>query len=441
MKRNMAIVTWKEVREDVIEANKELGEIIDAINPGNDYKFINASYLYGDIFIKNGMVHFPSKNNELIPLTHQSLDKTVQKELFYSSMPLFLMLDKDNEIFIDTGSRIIPINLFHKGALSGTYEAMDLLTGEKSKPIWNWSAGSRSIISLPKITDKRSLRRVSLEYATSTTTHIKNLSDHWGLLRSIAQSKQFPQPWTSTILFFGEKWLTNKHRTKEWENFKHYLLCQIWRQAKYAIEKFTFNIGWEKFAGAISLRRLKPKSYLIDQVKHILNIAAGNFPAFKPMNITQEAAPIKELQKIVADNYKLDYLPTFMHICMLNDAVINPKYVYYSLSIPTVLEGSPLKKNSTTIINDLREIRFLIETIKNHLENKANTDINSLVNQLDIEYFHKEKDIYDEIYPSINIVNEDDAFLASRKMFPSLTFCSTSPFFSGCIRIGNNSKD
>jgi len=437
-KRDASIVTWKEVRNDVLKVNKKLAEIIDAINPGNDYKFIKASYLYGDLIIKNGEAYFPTQNNELTPLSHQSFNKTMQKELFYSPMPLFLTLEKDNEVFIDTGSRIIPINLFHKGNISGIYETMDFLTGKKPKPIWNYSAGSRSIISLPKITDKKGLKKLNLEYDISTTSHIKDLPDHWALFKNIAQSKHFSQDWQNTILFFGEKWVTNKHRTKEWEDFKSYLICQAWNQAAYSIDKFIFNLGWEKFAEAISLRRLKPKSYLIDQVKHMLNIVAGNFPAFKPIDTTQESAPTKELQKIIIDNYKLKYLPTLMHACLLGDGVIKPEYVYYSLSLPTVLEGSPLKKTSDTIVSDMREVKFLIETSKKHLKNKTNTAVNSLVEHAIIDYFHGEKDIYGEICPSTDITADDKAFLVDKKTFPSLSFCSTSPFFSGCIRLRNN---
>ncbi len=82
-----------------------------------------------------------------------------------------------------------------------------------------------------------------------------------------------------------------------------------------------------------------------------------------------------------------------MHACLLEDNIIKPRYVYYSLSLPTVSDGSPLKKSSDTIVSDMREIKLLIETLGSHLKNKTNVDVNNLVEHARIDYFHGEKDI------------------------------------------------
>ena len=46
------------------------------------------------------------------------------------------------------------------------------------------------------------------------------------------------------------------------------------------------------FADAIATRSLKPPTYIADQVKHLLAIAVGVYPAFIPAN-NEDAAPIK----------------------------------------------------------------------------------------------------------------------------------------------------
>ncbi|EKE01845.1 MAG: hypothetical protein ACD_21C00035G0005 [uncultured bacterium] len=441
--RELSVVTWKDVRADVLSVNKELGEIIDAINPGNDYKFVKASYLYGDVFVKKGEAQFPV-NNDLAPLSHHSIDKKIQTELLYSPMPLLLMLNKNNEFFFDTGKRDVPINLFHKGSLSGTYEAMDYMMNRKPMPIWNFAAGSRSILMLPKIADKFGLRKLRTVYDIPATDTIKQLSDHWEVFRSIAQSKNFTQHWQSTVLFFGKKWLDNKDCSKEWEQFRNYLLHTIWDHAHYAIDKIKFNIYWESFSRIISARRLQPKPYLIDQVKHLLSIVVGNFPAFTVMDDSQESAPTKCLQQAFTEVYELkEYLPTLMHACMSQDSVIKPNYVYYSLSIPTILEGSPIKKTSNTIVSDLREIKLLIETLKNQFKPNANFEINKFAQGIKIDYFHYKKDECNQIRASDDIPLEDNSFLKDREAFPERDFCPNSPFFSGCIRIETayNKKD
>ena len=163
MNRELSIVTWKDIRSDVLKINKELAEIIDAINPSDDYKFVKASYLYGDVYIKNSEAQLPV-NNKLVPLSHSSIDKKIQNELSYSSLPLFLGLEKNSEFFVGAGDRIIPIGLFHKGRISGTYETMDYITGRKSHSEWNICAGSRSIFMLPKITDKFGFKKLHIAY-------------------------------------------------------------------------------------------------------------------------------------------------------------------------------------------------------------------------------------------------------------------------------------
>ena len=281
-----------------------------------------------------------------MPIRHNSVNKEVQNILNYNDMPLFLTLHNDNEVFLDTGKRIIPLNLFHKGHLSGVYEAMDFITNLKSKPIWSYASGSRTIMMLPKITDRTGLKRLRALYHIPSTVQVKHLSNHWELFKYIAQSKQFDQKWHNTLLFFGKKWLAQNDSSPEWRKFREYLITQSWHEAHMVIDKIKFSLSWEKFAEAISLRRLQPSHYLIDQMKHIISIAAGNYPAFRPVGTSQESAPIAGLQKAFVDVYALrNYLPTILNVCSLRDQYLNPQYVYYSLAFSTVLEGHSTEEN------------------------------------------------------------------------------------------------
>ena len=109
---------------------------------------------------------------------------------------------------------------------------------------------------------------------------------------------------------------------------------------------------------------------------------------------------------------------------------------YYSLSLPTLLEGSPLKKGSSTVMVDLREIKLLIETLKNHLK-RTNTD-NSAFARSDFDFFHAGDDKLGEIKSSSELIKTDKFFtkddLCGRSM------CTTSRFFNGCIRITPKDK-
>ena len=54
-KRSLVIATWHEVRDEVIAVNKQLGSLIDEIDPSDDYKFVKSEYAFGDLPIINGV--------------------------------------------------------------------------------------------------------------------------------------------------------------------------------------------------------------------------------------------------------------------------------------------------------------------------------------------------------------------------------------------------
>jgi len=352
-------------------------------------------------------------------------------------MPMFMTLKNNNEVFVNVGTRIVPLNLFHAGSLSGVYEAMDFIIGRKSNPIWSYSAGSRTIIMLPKIADKLGLKRLKAIYDIPSDLQPKDFFDHWYLFKAITRSKVFKQIWNNEILFFGAEWIKNKNDSLAWKKLKDYWLYQIWTQTQFVMDKIKFNFMWSKAIETISSRRLHPKPYLIDQIKHIFSVAAGYYPVFKPIEITQDSAPTKELQQVFVEIYKLkQYLPTMMHVCTITDEIIKPRFVYYSWALPTVLEGSPLKNVTSTTMSDMREIKQIIETIEERCLPKLSTmESLSFLKHIDFDYFHYEKDICDEIHSSNEIPEEDASFLEDLKYYPSRSLCTVSRFFSGCLRI------
>jgi hypothetical protein len=435
------ILTWKDVRNEVLAVNKALADIIDEISPDSSYKLIRAKYKYGDLIVSNGVAQLPDVNEELLPLTSPDIDKLIKKELSYRTMPLMLFLDKSSEVFIKNGTRIIPLNLFHKGRITGVYEAMDFIMGLPSNYSWNFSAGSRSIFMLPKITDTSSLKRVCSEYNIPISSlHLKNQADHWALFKLVAGNKAFAENkshWQSQIIYFGEKWLLGDENSPAWRKFKHYVMYDCWQQAQFVIQKAKFNFSWGKYAEAVSARRLKPEPYLFDQLKHILSIANGDYPAFRPAVNTEEVAPIYNLQKVFVDIYRLrDYFPTIMYALPLSDLLQNQS-VYYSLSLPTLLEGSPLKKSSSTVLVDLGQMKLLIETLETYFKNNAEQD--KIINQTKFDYYHIEKDAAGEINTSNQIVIDDGQFSPDNS-FPNREFCSTSLFFRGCVKITPNKE-
>jgi len=253
-------------------------------------------------------------------------------------------------------------------------------------------------------------------------------------LKIIATSPHFSQQWHNEILFFTKNWLIDQENDPSWIAFHRYLLAHAWKQAQFAISKIELSLNWELFARAISFRRLKTTPYLSDQVKHLMLISGGKWPGFIAADHSQQIAPILGLQRAIVDTYQLkQYLPSVMHISLLNAETSRP--VYYSLVFPTLLEGAPENKNSSTIMLALKDIKLLLQILKEtSIANKKFS--NEMLKYVHFDCFHVEPDKENEINPSKKIIESDKSFLNDSDHFPNRAFCSTSHFWRGCIKIG-----
>lgn len=430
--RKITELTWKEARADVIRVNPELASIIDKLNPDNNYKLIKASYLFGDYIVKDGVLQLPI-DKALTPITSNALDHTLLKELNYATIPLSLLLNKSSEIFVTEDSRIIPLNIFKPGKLFGTFETLDYIFKKGSEPIWNVSAGARSLCMLPKISEASGFKRLRANYNLFSGANLKCLSDHWYVFKEIATHEKESQPWISHILIFGKEWLIGKENDPAWFQFQRYLFEQGWRQSQYAIDKIKFGLFWQHFVRAITHRNLKPAPYLSDTVKHLLLIATGSAPAFIAADESQLAAPTQILQEAFIDIYQLNhYLPTIIHPALLAENGSRAS-VYYSLALPTLLEGSPQSKSNTTLMLDIRDIKLMLETLLRAIDIK-----NHILSDIKFEYFHTEEDKFGEIQSSKLVPTLDDSFLTTNKYYKDRIFCATSSFWRGCIKISKS---
>lgn len=440
--RNLRVLNWQEARKFVKQVNPELTHIIDEIDPGNDYELIEATYLYGDIIVKNGITQIPSKDgSRLLPITKSDFSSALIDKINYQTIPLFLTLENDNEVFLDISKRVVPLNLFHQGSLLGTFETADFIFNYKAFPKWNVSAGARTIFMLPKISDLRSLKRLRTHFDMLSTIRGDYHEDHWGIFSHIAKHPTFTQPWQNRVLFFTRKWFIDHEKSLEWLKFRSYLFGQAWRQAQFAISNMERSLIWEGSAEAIALRNLRPSSYIVDNVKHILFIATDKLPGFRPADNNHNAAPIEGIQKAFIDVYELQqYFPTIMHVFPLNTLSLG-KSVYYSLSFPTLLEGTIIKRGTSTIMSDIKEIKTIFDALaKRQIDFPEQTEqdyYTKTIHSLNINYFHVEQDISKEISSSKELPKKDSDFLEGNKSNGNLKFCSSSLFWRGCLQLSH----
>lgn len=426
-------VFWENIRDEVKLINSQLFDIIERISPDKRYPLIKAEYNFGDMIVKNGIANIPNIDGILTAITSQNFPSKIKKQLDYSPIPLFLVLKNASEVFVETASRNIPLNIFYPGKLLGLFESLDYLVGRKSTSKWCVSAGARNLFTLPKINEESGFKKLKIAFNLDSNMKPRYLSDHWEIFSKIAQHKNFNYGWKNEVIFFTKNWFNNNSTEREWLIFKDYLFKSAWYQAQFAINKTSLNLSWENFSAAISARKLKPIPYLMDHIKQLMLIASGRMSGFRPADNSNQAGPLNKLQQALVDIYGLKkYFPTMMHLCSIESETHLP--MYYSLSYPTLLEGLPFNHASnSTLMIDLRAIKHLIDTIKPLFKNMQD----STWSDAEFEFFHVEPDKYNEILKSELLAVIDKNTLINYTEYPNKEFCVTSQFWRGCIRITN----
>ena len=399
---------------------------------------VKACYRYGDSVVHNGITYLPHlDSSSLLPTTDSAFKKHLKDYLDYSSIPVFLILQNANEVYMHSYQRAVPLHLFYPGSLLGLFESLDMLYGRPSNAPWSISAGARNMFMLPKLNEQSGFKRLRMAYDIDQQFQPRYLTDHWQLFQTIARHKNFSQPWQNEVLFFTKNWLLTAKTDPGWAKFKDYLVANAWQQVQFAISKIGLNLTWEHFAKAIAARNLKPVPYLIDQVKHILMIALQRLPGFKVADDTSnKIAPIDGLQHAITNIYDLKkHIPTVLHISSSEKEKDANTPLYYSLSFPTLLEGLPYRSTSTsTIMIDIRNIKHIIDTLIPTFNQLGKSEA-SWLSQVCFEYFHVETDPYGEIWMSQQLPGIDKIFSVSKTKFSHRSFCATSQFWRGCVRI------
>lgn len=431
-KLDLEQVFWEDVREEVLLLNPELAEICDEINPGKKYPLIKLHYPWGSNIIEQGKLFLPTKDKGLVSIDSPEVPEFIRKQLNYCPIPLSLILERDNEVFVETNSRVIPLNHLKPGEFFGIFEIMNKLnnTDTGSAIIWSVSAGSRSVFMLPKISEAGGHKRIQKEFNIKKDAPT-SLEQHYAIFKDITSRVCSADRWHNTILIFTDSWFQN-NKNAVWANFNKYLFKVCWIQMQLLRDATAFSLLWALFVEAINNRNLKPRPYLIDTIKYLVSVANGSGVAFKPLE-DESSMPARVIQNAFTEIYQLpNYIPTLMHSCKLNE---NNKMIYYSLTFPTILDSTPDAKRLGSIVRDQREIQKLLETLTNTI--KYRNPIINPIKHVKYEFYHNDASITDQdgIQHSESIVENDSRFLDLDARFKDKVFCATSPFFRGCIRI------
>ena len=97
--------------------------------------------------------------------------------------------------------------------------------------------------------------------------------------------------------------------------------------------------------------------------------------------------------------------------------------LYYSLEIPTLAMFSPRSKKMSNKMNEIREIKHIMNTIKSYiLKDKLgikDTPIYKVVTEIDYDYFHSDHDILGDAKLTTELVKLDEALIKEEKKYPN----------------------
>lgn len=434
--QNLAIqpLSWSDLSETVKEADPQLYNIIDSIQPSDDLKLFEATYQYGDLIYDNYQTFLPQTQGHSIPLDSDDIPQNIRDDLSYHPLPLGLITNKTAETFFASEDRIFSLAHQHAGGIIG---AEKQLTNNNPFSI---SAGARSFHLLPRITESVSHRRLK-DYGVDIGPP-KRPFDQWKIFHRITHSEDFETSWRCKVILFSRQWIDKIYNDAKWQPLYTYLLQQAWDNSRYARNKLALDTLWEHFSRVMVNKRIKPRIYVFEMLKHLIYIFLGDLPGFAPA-CDNVAAPLDELARVYLNHYGLNtYAPSFMQPAYFDLNNPNQDYLYYSLQLPTYLESVPRTRNPVSARADLLEFTHLREQFIYELETnpklKAPFNLIELLKQVELEYFHNSEDEYANILPSRTMPNQDPRLMYVPEEFSQekRAFCERGTFARGCVRIG-----
>lgn len=423
---------WEDV-EKYFHTEPELIEIIRKLTPGKEYPVFKVSYPFGAKIFERGIFYLPDAEKRIFPITDSKIPHRIQDHLNYNTFPLgFLMGSGGVEVYTELEDRIFSLAYFEHGLNVGIWEMLAPPTP------FTVIAGARSLHMLPKITEMGGHKRLKQRFSVTSSIPSKPF-DQWYLFREIANHKNFEQPWTCEILFFSSKWMKKIKSDSKWRPFYNFILQRAWNHTEYSRSKIYYDFLWNNFTSFLEKNRIKPNSYIVDTLKHLIFVATGAIPAFMPAT-SNKAAPVDGLLKAYLEGYGLKtYAPTMMQPHHFSINVPND-FVYYSLQVPTYLESIPKYRSPSSARIDLAELielmdRFMRELISNKLLIGSGHHIYEILSKIQFDYFHSEEDKDAGIYSSSGMPLDDERLLYMPQGYERRKFCERSTFVRGCVRI------
>lgn len=432
---NVEELSWDEVHPLIRKVLPNLSKMMESYD-NDDFKFYKATYQFGAKIFHSGKCYLPTLDGNVIEMNDQSLPDRLAKNLNYdttSEDPFGIILSKQSELYLETGSRAMSHAIVNPGYTFGIPRAIEpegFNEHSRSSLAWNLNAGSRSIFFLTKISSKLKHEKLckTLKIRTKMPEHIEG---EWSVFTDIV--KALDSKWCSEVLFFSRDFVK---QVKKMESFQlaNYLMMMhrssynVWHNTALIWNAVFSEIEQKKYLTSYSM-------YSIFTARQLFLIAANSAVGFKPA-LNDEAAPFSEIKKVYNESYGFmeDGQSDIMMLPSNLDLKIEDS-IYYSVNNPMLAEYTPDTFKGKSLISLLEEVMMIVRTYQESiLSNHSNVEsLYKIASTTVFSFYHGSTN--DDNYKNVLSVEElalhDGRFLeASNGIFPD-----TSGFFKGCVKI------
>lgn len=395
--------------------------------------FYSAEYRYGDLIVREGKFVPPCG-------THCSCAecKELVQSASYSHIPLAVITANSVEVFAgetraSKQGKTVPLRILAAGEMFGAFETLDYLLGVKqAPPQYSVSSGARSVWIIAPLGDVRLPKHLKEEAGTDVDW--EPTEAHWSLVQTA--TKQAAK-WKTSVIVFSETFVRLlKENDLSGSAFRQLLLETGWQQSsslRHTAAKNAYLRTWFLEGPAKTIPTPLGELYQFATICHLLSIAEGDYPAYQPIGISEQAlGPFETFEPLLEKALSALKLkvPQAQHYYPV---VLQPGHLsaqhsvgYYSFRCPSLLGPTALEVTnfSDTVGPIARTIQSLCESKTGHAIDLDKTLFYAQAGRFDLKR-PDSKLPWKELYSHVN-----HGFQPSRK-----NVYTDSPFLVAGVRL------
>ncbi|MGQ3888454.1 hypothetical protein ACQUW5_05405 [Legionella sp. CNM-1927-20] len=435
--RGIVRTNWGEIRNRFESINLEFTKLIDNVSPNKNIPVYLIYFPYGMLKGDTSSSFLPLSNDSFIKLSDSNIDKTIAQDLGYGmySSPLGIILDKYIEYFIEFDEQVFPYQVDGPGTIFNKGILLKKINRRNYSPngILKATAGARTAFMLPSINSHNGINRLSKLTNYDLTTPRK-LTEHFNLFRAI--NKQSDKKWMACLAYFSERWINYLLSDPAWREIKNYILEGKNNTDSFNVNSTYFDIFYSKVQKDRNLRTSSP--YLTNTAIHLIKVALGQHPGYMPAT-TECLLPLKSIQYLVAEAFKLRKVPTVMvpHSLIYE----SDKYpIYYSMQYPTTPHFLTKKNERVTANQEIDVIHSILSKFIEEMSKEnsllSDTVFAKLSKNISFNYFHNYPPKDSELIQNSRHLSELDPrfnFCFHQNNYNGFSF--EGQFLRGCVQI------